>query len=83
MDDLRKPEICPKCGCSTIKRIVGGRPSRKGFELIAAGEAVQGTCFLKKWKEDWFCTECKHQWCDKTDPARIEMERLYEMIISG
>jgi ribosomal protein L37AE/L43A len=80
MMKLRKPEICPICSRSNIKRIVGGIPDEVGMSLIEVGEAVAGDCFMRDWKEDWLCTDCGHRWCDKTDPARIELEELYMQI---
>ena len=77
MKELRKPESCPECGSGDIKKIVGGIPSDAGWEMIDAGEAVVGDCFMRDWKENWRCSDCGHSWCDKTDPARIELEELY------
>ena len=80
MTELRKPDSCPECESTAIKRIVGGRPNEEGMKMIEAGKAVPGDCFMREWKEDWYCSACEHQWCDKTDPVRIEHERLYRKL---
>lgn len=74
MKTLTRPKACPQCGGKSIKRIIGGQPNSEGMQMIESGEAVSGDSFLKEWKEDWHCTECSNEWCDKDDPARIEME---------
>ncbi len=80
MTDLRKPRSCPNCSGCNIKRIVGGTPDEVGMALLEAGKAVIGDCFARDWKEDWHCADCGHQWCDRTDPARIELEELLTKI---
>ena len=80
MNDLRKPDLCPECGGSRIKRIVGGIPNDVGWQMIEQGVAIPGDCFMRDWKEDWHCQDCGHEWCDRADPARIELEELYRRI---
>lgn len=53
------------------------------MELIRKGDAVPGTCFLKEWKEDWYCPSCSYKWCDKSDPVRIEQEELLRSILEN
>lgn len=77
MSDLKKPDCCPKCGKDNIKQIIGGTPNREDMALISSGLAVCGDCFMKEWKEDWHCANCKYNWCDKNDPERIKLENLY------
>lgn len=81
MKDLLKPSICPKCGGSDIRRIVGGRPTSEGWEMIERGEAVLGSCFLDRKWNDWRCMDCLNEWYDPNDPARKEMEELLEKIL--
>lgn len=81
MKELRKPACCPRCKRNDLRRIVGGRPNEEGWKMIDSGDAVPGDCFLRPWKEDWRCVKCGHEWCDKTDPARIKFENLAQKII--
>jgi len=80
MQELRKPESCPRCGGRAIKRIVGGRPSEEGWAMIERGEAIAGTCFASLDRPDWHCAVCGHQWFDPTDPARQEVDELFRRI---
>ena len=81
MLELRKPDLCPKCGGSDIRRIVGGRPTQEAWDMIHRGEAVLGTCFESLDRPDWRCMTCRHQWFDPTDPARIELDQMLKRIL--
>src|SRR3954463_9598614 len=81
MPELRKPSTCPKCGGHDIKRVVGGRPTPEAREMVQREEAVLGTCFESFDRPDWHCAACRHQWFDRTDPARQEMEALLQRIL--
>ena len=81
MQELRKPELCPKCGARDFKRIVGGRPTQEGWDMINSGQAVLGTCFESLDRPDWRCMACRHEWFDATDPARIELDQTLQRIL--
>jgi len=83
MQELRKPQTCPKCGGHEVKCILGGRPTREGLEMIAKGEAVYGSCFISFERPDWRCAACRHEWFDATDPARKELDDMLRSILDN
>ena len=75
-DQIRKPDACPSCGGTDVKRIVYGHMSPEGLERAARGEFVLGGCTLRYDRDDWRCVDCDHTWWDPTDPARIKADEL-------
>jgi hypothetical protein len=79
---LTKPTECPKCHATDVRRIIYGRPTPESFEKIQRGEAALGHCFIEPWLPDWRCGVCRHEWFVADDPAKQEMERLLQKIIT-
>ena len=79
---LQQPACCPHCGGLSVLRILGGRPSADGCQMIERGEAIAGSCFLSPDNPDWYCKQCHHRWFVKDDPVRLEREALLARMLS-
>jgi ribosomal protein L37AE/L43A len=79
--ELRKPDTCPKCDSTDVRRIIYGRPTAESLERIKRGEACLGHCFIEPWLPDWRCHACRHEWFVADDPGKQELERLLRSII--
>jgi hypothetical protein len=72
--ELRRPEVCSKCGDTEVQRIVYGPPTAESWQLIERGQACLGGCFVRPWLPDWRCNSCRHEWFVADDPVKQERE---------
>jgi len=55
----RKPRKCPKCGKTTVVKILYGMPTEEALRLLEQEKLVIGGCCITEKSPDWACTNCK------------------------
>ena len=55
----RKPRKCPKCGKTTVVKILYGMPTEESMQLAEEGKLVIGGCCITEKNPDWAWTNCK------------------------
>jgi ribosomal protein L37AE/L43A len=79
---LQRPASCPECGNPEVIRIIYGKPTVESMAKVERGEATLGGCFIEPWLPDWQCGMCRHKWFVAEDPAKQQMEAMFERILS-